>query len=186
MSFTQKINIMKRKLIMIIAFVMAFSFSAFSQKAYEMGSNVINAGIGLGGLYWGSGYGFPVGLGASFEHGVTDNISVGGEIGYQGVKYSYTGYYVKYTGLLFALKGSYHFLTSDKLDPYAGLDLGYVSVSESSNDFPSGYPVSFKAGGLAWGIHVGARYFFNPNIGAYAELGANSFSVLGLGVCFKL
>ncbi|MDE3213821.1 MAG: porin family protein [Bacteroidota bacterium] len=177
---------MKSKLILIISFVMACSVNATAQKAYENGSNVIDAGVGLGGLYWGSGYGFPIGLGVSYEHGVTDKISVGGEIGYQGARYNYSGGHVNYTGLLFAVKGSYHFATSDKLDPYAGLDLGYVNVSATDHNTSGFSGFTAKAGGLGWGIHVGARYYFQPNIGVYAELGANSFSVLGLGVCFKL
>lgn len=165
---------------------MACSLTTTAQKAYEMGSNVIDAGLGFGGLYWGSGYGFPIGLKVSYEHGITDNISVGGEVGYQGAKYNYPGGYVNYTGVLIAVKGSYHFLTSDKLDPYAGLDLGYVTVSASNHNNSGSYNFAAKAGGLGWGIHVGARYYFSPKIGAFAELGANSFSVLGLGVSFKL
>jgi hypothetical protein len=53
-------------------------FSAASEKAFaqfEKGDKLLNAGINLGGTYGGGG----VGVGASFEAGIHDFISVGGQ-----------------------------------------------------------------------------------------------------------
>jgi outer membrane protein W len=140
--------------------------------------------VGIGNLYWGSGYkaSLPINPSVSVEYGITDQISVGGAANLSTVKFNYTGGSTRYTGVYFGAKGSYHFLTSDKLDPYAGISLGYVAVSAKDNT-PAINAV--KASGLGWGAHVGARYYFQPNIGAYAELGATSFAVLNLGVAFK-
>src|SRR5580658_2217452 len=148
---------MKKKLSLVVATILLLSTTTFAQKAYEEGSNVVNLGLGLGATYWGSG--FPISIGGSFEHGVTDNISVGGTLGYSTTKINdVDGYYVRYSGILIGARGSYHFLTTDKMDPYAGADLGYVIVSESNN-FPNGYTSGFKASGLGFGIHGGIRYY---------------------------
>ncbi len=178
---------MKTKLFLAVAFLLALSSATFAQKAYQEGSNVINAGIGLGATYWGSGYSNGVSLVGSYEHGVTDNISVGGLLGYShssvsgtssGTPFNYSA-----TGILIGARGSYHFLTTDQIDPYAGADLGYVIVSSSSSNSNVNYNI--KGSGLGFGIHGGVRYYFNPGIGAFAELGIGSLYILALGVSFK-
>ena len=91
-----------------------------------------------------------------------------------GVPFSYSA-----TGILIGARGSYHFLTSEQLDPYAGADLGYVVVSSSSSNNNVVYNNS-KGSGLGFGIHGGVRYYFSPGLGAFAELGIGSFYILGL------
>jgi hypothetical protein len=181
---------MKKKVSLFVAALFLLSTITFAQKAYQEGSNVINAGIGLGATYWGSGYSNGVSLVGSYEHGVTDNISVGGILGYSHSSYSgNSGTYTftsSATGLLVGVRGSYHFLTTDVLDPYAGADLGYVIVSSSYSDNAGNVGGSgVKGSGLGFGIHGGVRYYFNPGIGAFAELGIGSFYILALGVSFK-
>src|SRR5271170_1668153 len=148
---------MKTKLFLAIAVLLALSSATFAQKAYEEGSNVINAGIGLGATYWGSGYSNGVSLVGSYEHGVTDNISVGGILGYSHSSYSgNSGTYTfssSATGILIGARGSYHFLTTDQIDPYAGADLGYVvtSYSSSTNAPGGGSFGGSKGSGLGFG-----------------------------------
>ncbi|HEX4373930.1 MAG TPA: hypothetical protein VHZ50_11565, partial [Puia sp.] len=114
---------MKKKASLFAAALVLFSTITFGQ-AYQEGSNIINAGIGLGGTYWGSGYSNGVSLVGSYEHGVTSNISVGGILGYSHSSFSGTanGVPFKYssTGVLIGARGSYHFLTTEQIDPYAG------------------------------------------------------------------
>jgi len=188
-----KISIMKKKLLLVFVALIGLSSLTFAQKAYQEGSNVINAGIGLGATYWGSGYSNGVSLVGSYEHGVTDNISVGGILGYSGSSYSGTytsggntvSFKDKATGILIGARGSYHFLTTDQIDPYAGADLGYVITSYSSSSTNGATFSGSKGSGLGFGIHGGVRYYFNPGIGAFAELGIGSFYILALGVSFK-
>jgi hypothetical protein len=185
---------MKKKVSLFVAALFLISTITFGQ-AYQQGSNIINAGIGLGATYWGSGYSNGVSLVGSYEHGVTSNISVGGILGYSGSSYSGTytsggnvySFKDKATGVLIGARGSYHFLTTDVLDPYAGADLGYVVTSYSSTtNAPGGGTFGgSKGSGLGFGIHGGVRYYFNPGLGAFAELGIGSFYILGLGVSFK-
>ena len=164
---------MIKKLFLFVSCFCALGTSAFAQKSFQEGTNVVNAGIGVGGLLWGG-----VSFGASYEHGVTDNISVGGNLGYS----SFSDYDYNYSAILIGFRASYHFLTTDKMDPYAGADLGYIVLSHSG--FNDNYGVHSYSN-VAFGIHGGLRYYLSPNVGVYGEIGIASFAVLGLGVCFK-
>jgi hypothetical protein len=153
----------------LLALIATTSFKGFSQ-AYKQGDNLLNATIGIGNVY-----GF--GIGASFEHGFTENISAGGSFDY--LNYNYLG--VSGSSLLyFAVRGSYHagelLKTGDKLDPYIGLGLGYVS-------WPGIYS-GIGASGIFFQGHLGARYWFSDNLGGVAEVGAGA-ATLKLGVALK-
>ncbi|TYP95149.1 hypothetical protein LX73_0444 [Fodinibius salinus] len=166
-------------------------FSAYSTNAqdnmatsypFQEGDLVINAGIGLGATYstfGGGGLGLPLGAGA--EYGVADLetgiIGVGGDFGF----ISGSGVSILYIGG----KGSYHFnelleLGNDNLDLYGGLGLYYRNYS-FSNSFVS----SNVGSGMVAAFHLGARYYFSEQLGAYAELG-NNWGWLNIGVAFKL
>jgi len=153
----------------LLAVLLTTSFKGFSQ-AYKQGDNLLNATIGVG-----AGYGASIGFGGSFEHGFTDAISAGGSFDYIGLGSGYgTG------GLLYiAARGSYHFgellKTDDKLDPYAGLGLGYLSWPGTGVGGLSG---AFFAG------HLAARYWFADNLGGVAEIGFGA-AALKLGVALK-
>ncbi|MFD1145102.1 hypothetical protein ACFQ4C_28490 [Larkinella insperata] len=150
----------------------------FAQMPIDKGSKFLNAGIGLGG--WG-GIGFGgggIGLGASFDLGVAKNITVGALGAFRG----YSGYGSYYS---IGVRGSYHFnellqLDNDKIDLYAGLGLVYSGWSWNNNY--GGFRNSI--GGVDLGGHVGGRYFFTENIGAFAEAGFG-VAPLQLGVTFK-
>jgi hypothetical protein len=155
----------------LLALTATTSFKGFSQ-AYKQGDNLLNVTIGVG-----AGYGSSIGFGGSFEHGFTDAISAGGSVDYIGLGSGYgTG------GLLYiAARGSYHFgellKAGDKLDPYAGLGLGYLS-------WPGTAFSGFGASGVFFAGHVGARYWFSDNLGGVAEVGFGA-SALKLGVALK-
>ena len=189
---------MKKSATLLLVFAL-LSFSAFAQKdedgAFPKGSLAINAGIGLGDVYWGTGYGtgFPVAPTLSIDYALTNkigigNIGVGGVVSYTSTKYSDgVGDDYKFSGILVGLRGTYHFiLPIDKLDPYAGVIVGYV-ISNSSlpGDYVAGYGPDGKASGVQPGAFVGAHYFFTPMFGVHAELGYNVFSVLNLGITLK-
>lgn len=156
---------------------------------YAKGDKLLNAGIGLSSYYGG---GLPIG--ASFEVGVTDEISVGAQIDYYSWSYNY-GYLglndrYRYTFIPVAVRGSYHVnkllnLNNDKVDLYGGLALGYYISSFSYNGASPGYVYDNSYGNrVLFGLHLGGRYYFKPNLGAFAELGYG-VSALKLGVTFK-
>ncbi|MEA5461452.1 hypothetical protein VB796_20470 [Arcicella sp. LKC2W] len=154
----------------LLALLLTASSKSFSQ-AYKQGDNLLNGTIGIG-----NGFG-NLAIGGSFEHGFTETISAGGSFDYLGLGSVYGS-----GGLLYiAARGSFHagelLKASDKLDPYAGLGLGYVS-------WPGTAFSGYGASGLFFGGHVGARYWFADNLGGVAELGFGTAN-LKLGVTLK-
>jgi hypothetical protein len=160
-----------KKLLTLTFVVTALLFSSkVNAQAYKKGDKLLNATLAVGNTY---GFGF----GASFESGITENISVGGSFDY--IKYSYLGFN-EGSLLYFGARGSYHAaeilkLTDDKFDPYVGLGLGYVS-------WPGSY--SFGGSGIFFQGHLGVRYYFSEKLGGVAEVGAGA-SPLKIGVAFK-
>lgn len=143
----------------------------------------LNAGVGLATYYGG---GFPIGV--SLEAGVKNNFSVGGSIDY--FHYNYGYYSGGYNFVLAGVRASYHLgdafgVQDANFDPYIGATLGFRyahysdSYGYSYSDYGSGYN-----SGLWLGIHVGARYFFSPKVGAFAEVGYG-VSALKLGLAAK-
>ena len=152
---------------------------------YAQGDKLLNVGVGLSAYYGG---GLPIG--ASFEYGVTDDISVGAQIDYYSWGYNFgAGYRYRYTFLPVAVRGSYHVnkllnLNNDKLDLYGGAALGYYISSFSDNSGYSGIYYNDYGNRILFGIHLGARYYFKPTLGGFAELGYG-VSALKIGVAFK-
>jgi hypothetical protein len=164
--------------------------------AFPRGTIVGNLGIGVGDLYWGSGYGTVAGVSPTLDIdvAVTDklgigNIGVGGTLAYTSSKVN-NGYgnSVTFTGWLVGFRATYHFmLNSDQLkgkfDPYGGVLLGYIIASGPDN--PDLYGVSNKASAFQPGIFAGAHYYFVPHFGVFAELGYDGFSIFTFGITLK-
>ena len=168
----------------LLALTATTSFKGFSQ-AYKQGDKLLNATIGLNSGYGGLG-GATLPLGASFEVGVTDAISVGGFADYTSFKYS--GFDYGWSFLYFGARGSYHVnellkINSDKLDVYGGLGLGYYTASYSG---PTGSTYGGAYGGsIFFSGFIGGRYYFTDNIGAVLELGGGGVSNIKAGLTFK-
>jgi hypothetical protein len=186
-----------RKLMLMVAMILFIGMAGFSQK-FEKGSQGINAGIGLGPGYYGSGYGFAFGVNGSYEYGIvevpmgsklTGVVGVGGLAGVSFTTLSQSWYgdgKWHYTNWTIAARGTYHFVFMDKFDPYAGIVLGYMGASwkwKGSGAEPADY--SSSSGAFRGGFFVGARYYFADNFGVYAELGY-LLNFLNVGVTFKI
>jgi hypothetical protein len=177
----QFINMKKTLLMLLVAAVLSVtSDKAFAQ--FEKGDKLLNAGINLGGTYGGGG----IGVGASYEQGIHDFISVGAQADF--VRWNYGGWVgskINYNFFTIAARGSYHFgkhfLTMDNLDLYAGPSLGYRIASFSYDGV--GYNGTY-GNGVFFGAFAGARYYFKPTMGVFAEVGYNA-SPLKAGITFK-
>ncbi|MEN8220892.1 MAG: hypothetical protein ABFS56_31960 [Pseudomonadota bacterium] len=163
--------------------VSIFPLSGYAEKiAFEKGDKVFQAGLGLGSGYRGI-YGdstTPV-ISGAFDLGYSDRISIGGIVSYTSSEdmYSFYGnrYGWEYSYLGIAARGAYHYgiFDSDKIDTYAGIALGYNTVTVSN--IGSGHRGSASGSYLLYGGFVGLRYFFKPNLAVFTELGYG----LGLG-----
>lgn len=170
-----------------ITFCTAQSISA---QEFNKGTNVINAGIGIGGNFYYGGLGTSsqsLGLNVSYERGIWETgdfgiVSLGGYLGYK----SYTsnrafgGATYKYNYTIIGVRGAFHYtgLDVENLDVYGGAMLSYNIAS-----IDSGY-----AGGLdsrpSATVFVGGRWYFTENLGVFAELGYG-VSILSIGAAIR-
>jgi hypothetical protein len=168
------------------ALVLFLSLTILAQP-YKKGDKIAQVGIGYGhaGIYGDMDFP-PISLG--FQYGIEDKISIGGIVGFSSSSDDYGWGKWSYSYIFIGARGEYHFLeNSENIDAYGGLTLGYDIVSSSweakdegnhfGNDASSSYAL--------WGLHVGAKYYFNPKVAAFAELGYG-VSYITAGVAFKL
>jgi hypothetical protein len=171
---------MSKKLFVFVAVAVALSFmlTATSLAQYKEGKSYLGPRVGLGV----NGSSFSVGAG--YEYGVTEDISVGALIDY----YSWDwGYGIKYKYIVFGAQGNYHFgkllKWDSKLDPFAGLILGYESISWSGNTPYAGWAANDSR--LVLGGQAGIRYFVSPTVALYGQAGFG-ITYLKVGVDFVI
>ena len=148
----------------------------------------------IGGLgFYGGGSGLPVSI--SGEYAISDLIGIGPFVGF--ARYGYNSGFSSYnwTFINFGARGDFHYLpllnelldnesSSDKLDLYATVMLGFQTASFSSD---AGSPLVGGFGNRATlGLAAGGRYYFTDKIAVFAEVGSLVFSALQAGVTIKL
>ena len=178
-----------KKVIFILLAVVTMTTVANAQS-FQNGTTTVNAGIGLGTGLNGLGKARPA-ISVSLDHGMWDIggpgvISLGGYVGNTGFKYTNAGYTAKWNYVIIGVRGAYHYNGFDipELDVYGGAMLGYNIVNYSVDGVDNGFNNNYGSG-LGLTGFVGGRWFFNENVGVYAELGYG-VSVLSAGVTFKL
>ncbi len=175
---------MKKTLTLLAAFT--FVVQLASAQEFEVGSNVINVGLGLGGYYGGydTSTQSPV-FSASYERGVWDVpgpgvVSLGGYLGYK--KFTYDSnfnnadYSWSYT--VIGARGAYHYtgFDIDNLDVYGGAMISMrIYNGDDFNDLNS------RPGATAF---VGGRWYFTDSIAGFAEAGYGA-AFLTLGASFR-
>lgn len=169
---------MKIKITFILLFVATTSLFA-QNGAFSKQDKLLNIGIGANSFYDG---GIPIG--ASFEKGITDNISVGVNADY--LTNDYLSY--KFTAIYFGVRASYHVnellkINNDKIDLYGGPTLGYRSFSWKDADQNLG---DSYGSGLFLGAYVGGKYYLSNKIGLFTELGSIGSTNARIGIAFKL
>ncbi|MGA9364246.1 MAG: hypothetical protein WBW16_07750 [Bacteroidota bacterium] len=167
----------------VVVAVLLCMVTASSQAQYVMGKSYLGPRIGIGVN------GSSLAIGAGYEYGVTEDISVGALIDYYQWSYTaFAGFGGKYTYIVFGAQGNYHFgkllKWDSKLDPFAGLVLGYENISwKWDNQVFTGYSAS--SSGLVFGGQAGLRYFVSPSVALYGQAGFG-ITYLKVGVDFVL
>lgn len=180
---------MKKQLLFIALFgLFALAVKGQSKSSFNKGDNLFNIGVGIGSPFFGSGYSssLPVNPSVSYERGVSDAISVGGQVSYASSKYDGGyNYTFKESAIYIGARGSYHFNQllniNPKFDLYGGASLGYVTVSISDNQST----ITGTASGFGFGLYAGGKYYLGSGTAIYSELGYQSLSFLNIGVAFK-
>lgn len=156
-------------LLISIIFISGSENAVAQRLAFEEGDKVLRLGFGLGGGFYTGTLEVPP-IQGNFEYAVTEDISVGGIIGYAS---SYCQMYgasgggiggINYSYLLIGGRGNYHFATSDRWDPYVGITLGYNNITFTDNTQNS-YTFIFPATSMVlYGAQVGANYYFTEKL----------------------
>lgn len=160
--------------------------TSLSAQEFIKGTNVINAGIGLGGTFGDfATTSQSLGFSASFERGIWEVpgpgvVSLGGFLGYKTYDYDFIGGNDRWTYTIVGVRGAYHYngLNVENLDVYGGAMLSYniLSYRGTSGNFNS------RPSATAF---VGGRWFFSDAFAAFAEAGYG-VAYLTLGASFRL
>lgn len=161
-----------------LAVLTATSLFAQQNGSYSKGDKLLNIGIGVNSFYDG---GIPIG--ASYEQGITDNISVGVNADYLSADYLS----FKFTAIYIGVRASYHFndllkIENEKIDVYGGPTLGYRSFSWKDTDQDLG---DSYGSGIYLGVYAGGKYYFSDKLGIFAEAGSIGSTNARIGVALK-
>lgn len=123
---------------------------------------------------------------AKYEHGIIDEVGIGGQLALSTSRYDYGGNErEKINAIHFAILGYYHFnklIPVPQLDVYAGSGFAFrnrtVSYSDDLYDNHTDTNVTLA-------MKVGARYYVKNHFGFYAEAGFDDMSDVNLGVTFR-
>lgn len=195
-----RIEMNKNYLLVLIISLLSLSTTVHGQNAaFRQGEISVNPGLSLGVIGYGYGYygsvGFALPVVVSVNYGVTENISAGAYLGYMGRSYGPAGFQDRLTVVSFGAQGAFHasaFLNehldlgidADKWDLYARVIAGIETRRWSNEAGGSSY---YSNGfGLRLGPTLGARYFFQPNLGVYVEGGRGTYGLLTLGLSLRL
>ncbi|MGF1924709.1 MAG: hypothetical protein ACQUHE_11065 [Bacteroidia bacterium] len=168
------------KILITSILVVLTTTTLLAQKngAYSKEDKLLNIGIGVNSFYDG---GIP--LGASYEKGITDDISVGVNADY--LSNDYLSF--KFTAIYVGVRASYHFnnllkIEKDNIDLYGGPTLGYRSFSwkDAAQNLGDNY-----GSGIYLGAYIGGKYYLNDKLGLFAELGSIGSTNARIGLAFK-
>lgn len=194
---------MKKIYFLLLAVFLLFSFSAYSQAdpnnqtAFHKGNVLVDAGISIGLFDYGFGArhaaGFPIPLTAAVEYGLSDVIGIGPYAGYLHQSIDDPSYSSSFTTMAFGGQAVLHLSTflneqmelgvdEEKVDLYAKAIVGYERYGQRINGQRIERQFLAESGKSVFGAVVGARYMFNPTVGAFAEAGRGIFGWLNMGV----
>ena len=184
-----------RRNCLVLALVGLFFVAGASRTSAQEGFTVkttdVGPEIGVGGI---SGAG--IGFGGRFEKGFKQlpslkngvlGIGVGVDFFSFGNSLSGFGYDWKFIPI--SVTVNYHLpLDNKKLDPFFGAGLGYQHVSVSGPSCVFGgvdFCTGFASSGVYFVGHAGIRYYMQPKLALYADVGSGS-GALHVGVMFKI
>ena len=184
-----------KKITIATAFICLISIFSASAQKYEVGTNVLSAGVGLGSSIAGYTYGTQSpGWNLQYERGLAEAgpgvISGGLYVGFKNYKYNDVAddFSEKWNYTIVGLRAAWHYtgLDIENLDLYGGLMLSYNHLSYSYNNGGVQDPVGTGSYGSDVFLtpFVGARYYFIPQLAVFGELGYG-VSTLNLGLALK-
>ena len=188
----------------LITTILAFTFASLHLNAQQTSTtfakndNVLGVGFGIGGVYGISGFSSqsPT-FGMQYDRGIVELgmggvIGVGGFVGYKSIvdKKDYFGntYKDKWNIIIIGVRGTFHYdlFEVENLDTYGGTMIAF-HVMNHKQDYPNNlyiYDNDTHSSAAYASIFAGAKYYFTPQVSAFAELGYG-VSWLTLGAALK-
>ncbi len=152
----------------------------------SVGYGFPNLATGTYGLYNRLGFG-PVYL--KYEHGIMDEVGIGGYAAVAASRYKYSSNYVdKAFAFSIGAMGYYHLnklIPIKKLDGYLGAGVAVKRYSYSYDEGYSGYIYDYNYFRVRPIFKAGARYYVAPSFSFYAETGYDDMSAMNLGITFR-
>lgn len=190
---------MRKFYIILLSVFLFFSAPAYAQKQipFQQGKVLVDAGLSLGVFGYGTGArhlaGFPVPLTASLEYGLSNMVGIGPYAGYLHQRVEMPGYTSSFTTMALGGQLVLHLsgllkentdlaIEEEKVDLYVKVLGGYERYGERVNGQRIERQYLAESGKPVVGAVAGARYMFNPSVGAFAEAGAGIFGWVNLGV----
>jgi len=174
---------MKRLFLIFMIF-----FISFANAQYVKDKHYLGPSLGLSFL------GSTPEIGVNYEYAIDKEFSIGGIFRYFSYGEDFPFYYGKYsyTYVFLGAQGNYHFkIDNPKIDPFAGLVLGfntYSSTWERWEGHKGIIPSASGSSGLYLSAHGTFRYWIKPNLGLQVRInfGTSKYSALDFGVDWKL
>lgn len=164
--------------ILITSLLLISSNTGFAQ--YKVGKNTAGVLLGIGGGGLNGTGAVPISAEINFLN-FEKNIQAGVFVSYSSSSEDFGfGDQWKYTYIIIAAQGNYHFLPGDKVDPFAGLSLGYDAASVSYNGPHGNFYSSPSVGGFFFSAQAGLNYWFNEKIAAQLRVGYYPFVAIGV------
>lgn len=156
-------------------------------EPFSLGANVISFGVGLGNHYGyvGSGLTVAPAFSIAYERSMLalgpGILGVGGFVGYQRATSKDVVANYRFSDLIVAARGVFHYPVSPQLEVYGGVALGVRRAGVSFDGSPGAGDYAASATDGYSALFVGGRYYFGNSLGAFAELGYDQ-SWLKVGV----
>jgi hypothetical protein len=180
---------MKTVLVTFLLAALMVTISSQSYAQYQVGKNTgsLSVGVGGGGLT-GTGA-IPISAEFNFLN-FEKNIHAGLFASYSSTSenfdFGYSGKW-KYTYIVIAAQGNWHFMPGEKLDPFAGVSLGYriASVSWSWSGAAGPYsPSSASASDIFFSAQAGLNYWFSEKWAVQVRVGYFPYASIGVTAGF--
>ncbi|MFM2386286.1 MAG: hypothetical protein RL660_1043 [Bacteroidota bacterium] len=129
-------------------------------------------------------------LHGKFELGLSRRIGVGLSVNYITSRAIFANagydYDLRFASTKLNIRSNLHLGNKKRFDPYIGIGLGYGFGGNNfkTND-PFFKPYDLGNPRLGFEVTLGSRFYFNDNIGIYAELGM-ARSIVQFGLCYKV
>jgi outer membrane immunogenic protein len=158
-----------RKIFIVLTLALTFAFAQTSEaQVMRRGVTIVDVGIGLN---------YAISPFVGIEYGITDKLGPG-YLGFGGS--ASLSFWRGFTALSIGPQLNYHFdfgtFPPRNLDLYLGVGLYYYNWFGNDAPYSPFYP----------GFHIGARYFFENNLGVTLILGGGLSAGAQLGLSFRL